>query len=59
VGAAVGTRGDDDERRFRVERQRWAFRLAVALLGVVTAMYWIVAPVASLFGRHVDLPDGR
>lgn len=48
-----------EERRFRLERQRWAFRAGLAVLAVVCAMYFIAQPILSAFGHPINLPDGR
>lgn len=46
----------NDERRFRLFRQRLAVWFAFAFLSILTVMLLIVKPVAGLFGRDLTLP---
>jgi hypothetical protein len=55
-------RGADDdaalieERRWRIERQRWRFRGALLLASGLFAMYFGVAPISAAYGRPLELP---
>lgn len=48
-----------EEHRWRIERQRQAFRLGVVIYGTITGMYFVVAPITGALGYHLELPDGR
>jgi hypothetical protein len=49
--------GTDEERRFRVERQRTLFRLGIIVLAIIFAMYFLVAPIAQAIGYNLALPE--
>jgi hypothetical protein len=45
-----------EERRWKIERERWRFRSALALASGIFTMYFGVAPIAAVGGYHIVLP---
>lgn len=50
---------DREVRKWKLERDKWAFRLGATIYGTIAVMYFVINPITSSYGHPLDLPDGK
>lgn len=45
-----------EERKWRIERQRHRFRVALGVIVLLVLMYFVIAPISAAYGQPLSLP---